>query len=1444
MNKIIIICLTLFLLFGQIWAQSLTITIPNGGEEWFVGNKHPIHWDWSGSITSVRLEYSTDGGVNWMLIASTTTNDGDYLWTISNTISANCFVKISDVSNPAINDFSDGSFSIIRPSIDIKKPDGGEVLRIGEYYPIHWDWSGQFSNVKIEYSTDGGSSWNTIIANTQNDGEHYWHIPNAPSNMCRIKITNLIDPDCFNISDDNFTIANNTITVIKPDGGGAYTTGQIYPIIWDWTGSFTTVKIDYSTDGGTTWNSIVTSTANDGSHKWTIPNTPSNSCRIKITNTADPNCFDISDSNFTILSTGLQLVCPNGGEIYVVGDLCPIHWGWLGTINSVKLEYSTDGGTTWHTIINSTTNDGDYVWTIPNIPSNQCRIKITNLSDPNCWDMSSADFTVESPSFIIFDPDSGRSLVAGETYPIHWNWRGIVSNIKLELWYKVAAGVQWWTITSNTPNDGSHYFTVPYYISDSCGIKITSNVDANCYALSEVFKIVRPTIKVIYPNGGENLIEGEDMEIIWDWNGNFSNVMLQYSIDEGSNWQTITTSTSNDGSYHWTIPSGIWLTCLLKVINTTDIDCYDVGDASFNILDATIDVKRPSLGDTFYIKRKHPIYWQWTGGFPTVRIMYSTNGGGSWQNVISSAPNNGYYIWTCDTIVSNNARIQVISNQNTGAFSVSDPFVIADTSSLTEPLRVLAPLQGDSFPVGGKCCITWHSINFASPNQVNLYYSIDGPPWIGIATVSNSQKRYEWTVPNYVTDNCRILAEDVNGTASDISESFSIVLQKIEVVSPTSVKEWVVGRKYYILWNWTGGFSNAVIDYSYNGGIDWVTIASPTSNDGAYEWTTPNTPSTQCLIRIRNYENVNVVTISDTFAIKPQSITISYPIASDSFIVGRKYYISWDYTGAFSSVNIEYSIDGGINWTSIVSSAANNQYYQWTIPNTPSNLTVIRVINSANLDVFGLSDTFSIVPQTITVTSPVLSDQWIIGRKYYITWLYTGGFSNVKIEYSYDNGSSWNTIKESTSNSRSYEWTIPNTPSDDCFVRVLNHDNLSVCDTSELFRIPLQTIELTSPKTNDNLISGRKYYITWRWTGTFTYVDIQYSTDNGTNWSYIANNVTNNGNYEWSIPTANSESCFVKLINPQNPSVYDISEMFSILPQEITITSPIFSDTLIAGRKYYLTWRTKGSFSNADLWYSLDGGQNWAVIATNVTNNGYYKWTLPEAPSNLACIKIGNSAQPPIFALSDTFIISPPILEITSPSLGNLWYCDRKYYITWNCLGGIQQVNLFYSLDGGVDWDQIVVNQQNQGNYEWTIPSGISSQNCRVKLESSANSLITYMSDSFAIAILGIEENGLPEQLPKDFALQGFLPNPFVRRGNIRLAIPTNSKIKLVIYDACGRFVNTVFEGNIEPGFHSFTFNGKNNHGQNLPGGAYFLRFEARNKKEKIYDCTIKILKI
>jgi hypothetical protein len=63
-------------------------------------------------------------------------------------------------------------------------------------------------------------------------------------------------------------------------------------------------------------------------------------------------------------------------------------------------------------------------------------------------------------------------------------------------------------------------------------------------------------------------------------------------------------------------------------------------------------------------------------------------------------------------------------------------------------------------------------------------------------------------------------------------------------------------------------------------------------------------------------------------------------------------------------VKIEFSIDNGISWNSIISSvSASPASYQWTVSTTPSALCRIRVSDASNSAVFDISDTtFTIAP--------------------------------------------------------------------------------------------------------------------------------------------------------------------------------------------------------------------------------------------------------------------------------------------------------------------------------------------------------------------------------------------------------------------------------------------------------------------------------------------------
>ncbi|MDZ7262428.1 MAG: malectin domain-containing carbohydrate-binding protein, partial [candidate division KSB1 bacterium] len=94
-------------------------------------------------------------------------------------------------------------------------------------------------------------------------------------------------------------LGNATMTVLAPDGGERWLVGSTHKILWTSACAGDNVKIEYSSNGGTTWTTVVASTPNDGSHPWTIPNTPSGNCLVKITD-VDGHPSDQTDVAFKI----------------------------------------------------------------------------------------------------------------------------------------------------------------------------------------------------------------------------------------------------------------------------------------------------------------------------------------------------------------------------------------------------------------------------------------------------------------------------------------------------------------------------------------------------------------------------------------------------------------------------------------------------------------------------------------------------------------------------------------------------------------------------------------------------------------------------------------------------------------------------------------------------------------------------------------------------------------------------------------------------------------------------------------------------------------------------------------------------------------------------------------------------------------------------------------
>jgi hypothetical protein len=107
---------------------SLTLIAPNGGEDWQIGTVQEIKWNSAGEIDSVRLEYTTTGGI-WYLISASTPNDGSFSWTVPLIITEGVAVRVTALGRPVM-DASDSLFTI---SVATPDYDFSWVQRAGGY---------------------------------------------------------------------------------------------------------------------------------------------------------------------------------------------------------------------------------------------------------------------------------------------------------------------------------------------------------------------------------------------------------------------------------------------------------------------------------------------------------------------------------------------------------------------------------------------------------------------------------------------------------------------------------------------------------------------------------------------------------------------------------------------------------------------------------------------------------------------------------------------------------------------------------------------------------------------------------------------------------------------------------------------------------------------------------------------------------------------------------------------------------------------------------------------------------------------------------------------------------------------------------------------------------------------------------------------------------------
>ncbi|RQQ99853.1 Ig-like domain repeat protein, partial [Burkholderia stagnalis] len=441
----------------------------------------------SGVETGATVEYSTDGGHTWSTSFSAVegVNDVQVRQTdiAGNTSSATSFSFTLDTSATA-------------PGVALTTDSGSSasdhITNVGTL-----NLSGVETGATVEYSIDGGHTWNTSFSAVEglNDVQ-----------VRQIDVAgNTSNPTSFSFTLD--TSATAPGVALTTDSGSSASDHVTNVGTLNLTGVETGATVEYSTDGGHTWSTSFS--AVEGVNDVQVRQTDIAG------NTSDPTSFSFTlDTSAT--APGVALITDSGSSasdhITNVGTL-----NLTGVETGATVEYSIDGGHTWNTSFS----------TVEGL--NDVQVRQTDIAG-NTSDPTSFGFTLDTSAAapgVALTTDSGSSASDHVTNAGTLNLTGVETGATVE--YSIDGGHTW--STSFSAVEGLNDVQVRQ--TDVAG----NTSAATSFSFTLDTSAAAPGVALTTDSGSSASDHVTNVGTL-NFTGIETGATVQYSVDNGSHWNT------------------------------------------------------------------------------------------------------------------------------------------------------------------------------------------------------------------------------------------------------------------------------------------------------------------------------------------------------------------------------------------------------------------------------------------------------------------------------------------------------------------------------------------------------------------------------------------------------------------------------------------------------------------------------------------------------------------------------------------------------------------------------------------------------------------------------------------------------------------------------------------------------------------------------------------
>ena len=284
-------------------------------------------------------------------------------------------------------------------------------------------------------------------------------------------------------------------------------------------------------------------------------------------------------------------------------------------------------------------------------------------------------------------PNGGEVWVRGETHAIRWESEGVTDNVRIWLG-RVGGGTV--VLAEDAPNTGTFNYLVPVDMLLWSYRLAVETKDHQLIDFSDgTFRVARPAtsyLEVVYPNGGEVWVRGEDYAIRWESEGVTDNVRIWLGR-AGGGIVVLDEEAPNTGTFNYVVPEDFPLGNYRLAVETKDHQIIDFSDTLFRVVrpeTSYIHVVYPNGGAVWAHGETHTIRWNSEGVSGNLRIWLARQGGGI-ETLTDEVANTGTYRYTVpNDLPPGRYRLTVETTDHQIADSSDDFFrVVAKTALVT-----------------------------------------------------------------------------------------------------------------------------------------------------------------------------------------------------------------------------------------------------------------------------------------------------------------------------------------------------------------------------------------------------------------------------------------------------------------------------------------------------------------------------------------------------------------------------------------------------------------------------------------------------------------------------------------------------------------------------------------------------------------------------------------